>query len=116
MHTCTQTQGFFHLAKAQYTIGHDAVSPLMFDMKMSALRTVSLSSDTDSRVTVASHSQSPASHKEDPLYWYGALPCPALRTAQTSFSSAADLVAQLAQLRMNMATASATFNTLTEHK
>lgn len=97
-------------------MGHDAVSPLMFDMKMSALRTVSLSTGADSRVAVAPHSQPPASHKEDPLYWYGALPCPALRSAQTSFSGAADLVAQLAQLRMNMAAAAATFGTLTEHK
>lgn len=109
-------QGFIHLAKAQYTMGHDAVSPLMFDMKMNALRTVSLSVGADSRVAVESHAQSAASRKEDPLYWYGALPCPALRSAQTSFSSAADLVAQLAQLRMNMSASASTFGSLPEQK
>lgn len=95
------------LAKAQYTVGRDAISPLWFDMKMSALRTVALTAppeaDTAHAATVTAHCRKPESRRQDPLYWYGALPCAALRSAQSAFCRAADLTAQLAQLRMGMA-------------
>ena len=96
------------LAKAQYTVGRDALSSSWFDMKMRALRTVALAvpagaEDRAHAALVTARCRQPESRGEDPLYWYGALPCSSLRHAQAAFSRAADLTAQLAQLRMGMA-------------